>query len=853
MTIESRARLITSAIIAVVFLLAGATTASEESLIRIERRSDNDRNALIEAGITLVEETDDSFLAIGEPSALEAAAAARSLTVTTVDRNPGTGRYAMVGLRPGSTETDLLVCGEVMARGDDWRLIKGDHITTPECLESPGWFLRLLDLEPLAPVKPAPSEYAGLIDGTTQLIPNPLVQEMVNAIDTPFALAHWSALAQSTVWSTRHSSSQGCVDATVYVHDLFSSIGLGVEYQHHTGGYADNVIGTLVGETEPGKVYIAIGHIDDLPSSGAAPGADDNASGTAMVTAAADIMACYRFARTVKFIAVTGEEQGLYGSDHYADTAAAAGEDIQAVLNGDMIGWEGDGQPAVEDLDVNYNSGSQWLAQAMVDAAGEYGTGMAVNAFLCSSMVWSDHAPFWDHGFSATCGITDNENFCGYAGNYPFYHQSSDTIANCGPGGPDFEAAAIRTYVATLAHLAQPIARVVETPLGLQAQPDGANRVALSWLPQSAGSLVRIYRAPGGCSQPGPWVLVGETGLASFLDATASGSVPYAYRVVAEAAGGCVSPTSVCVETTTTGPCTEPPTFAGVLDVVNAAASTCRLTLDWQPPEQVWCGGPVAYNVYRSIDPGFAPSLANRIAGQVVATSFDDLDVVSGEVLHYLVRAVDLAHGGEDDNTVKIAGSPSGPVAVGAWTDNAGDSGTADLQPTSPWHVAAGEGVSGAAYATGTYGNNLCAGLTTPTLLLDTNPQLEFWSKYDLENTWDKGELQISTDGGSLWHRVSMTYPGASTNTNDQCGLGTGSFFTGDQSTYSAFTADLSPWTGQEATLRWVLSSDGLQVGDGWWIDEISITDVAVPGSCSGSEQLFSDGFESGTTTAWSN
>ncbi len=155
-----------------------------------------------------------------------------------------------------------------------------------------------------------------------------------------------------------------------------------------------------------------------------------------MVTALAEVMSDYCFARTTKFIAVTGEEQGLYGSDHYADTAAAAGEDIQAVLNGDMIGWEGDGQPAVEDLDINYNSGSQWLAQAMVDAAADYGTGLAINAFSCSSMVYSDHAPFWSNGFSAVCGITDNEGFCSQTGNYPYYHQSSDTIANCGAGGP---------------------------------------------------------------------------------------------------------------------------------------------------------------------------------------------------------------------------------------------------------------------------------------------------------------------------------------------------------------------------------------------------------------------------------
>jgi len=845
MTGMTRTRSIIVGGLIAILLGSGICTAGDDSLIRIEKTSEMDRNALIEAGIVLVAETDDTLLAVGSPSEVEIAATSRSLVSTVIDRiEPGV-RFALAGLFPGFTEIDLLACGEVIARGDDWRLIRENDFTAPGCLDSSGWFLHVLDMDPLSPTDPAPLRESEL------LVPDPLVQEMVDRVDTALALSHWSALSESAIWNTRNSQSQGCVDAADYVHDLFSTLGLATEYQHHTGGHADNVIATLPGVTEPDKVYIAIGHLDDMPSSGPAPGADDNASGTAMVTAAAEAMACYRFARTVKFLAVTGEEYGLYGSDHYADNAAAQGEDIQAVLNGDMIGWEGDGQPAVEDLDINYNSSSQWLAQTMVDAADEYNVGLPINAFLCSSMVYSDHAPFWDNGFSAICGITDNQGFCGEGGSYPYYHQSSDTIANCGPGAPDFEAAAIRAYIATIAHLAQPIARVVEAPTGLDAQPDGANRVALSWIPQGSGSVFRIHRAPGGCNQPGPWVLVGETGLASFVDTNVSGGIPYAYAVVAEEAGGCVSSASACVEATTTGPCTEPPTFAGAVDAVNAAASACRLTVQWQPPQSVWCGGPVAYNVYRSTSPGFTPSQANRVANQISSTTFIDNDVVFTENYHYIVRAVDLAHGGEDANTHEVGSSPTGPNVVGTWTDDAGDSGTAKLIPTSPWAIAPAGGVTGAGYATGAYGNNLCVGLTTPPLLFDANPQAEFWSKYDIENSWDKGELQYSLDDGASWDRVPMAYPGTSTHDSDACDLGTGTFFTGAGTTYQPYTADLSAWAGLEVRLRWVLSTDTAVTEAGWWIDDISITDVTVPGFCDGVGPIFIDGFESGDTSAW--
>ncbi|MCP4897013.1 MAG: M28 family peptidase [bacterium] len=825
----------------------GLAGAHDFSVVQIDRLSNDDRNAMIASGLTLIAETNDALLAVGPSAEIERAAATRALPTSVVDDEAGSGTFALVGLRPGWTESDLESCGRLIARGDDWLLLKAESFATLQCSESPGWFLRVLDLDPLQPITQPTAARAPRI-----MAPIPLIQEMVDQTDTGFSLAHWAALSESPNWTTRVSSSQGCVDAAGYVHNLFSNLGLVTEYQHHTNNYADNVIGTLPGITLPDQVVIAIGHLDDLPSSGLAPGADDNASGTAMVTAVAEVMSGYCFDRTVKFLAVTGEEQGLHGSDHYADTAANAGEDIQAVLNGDMIGWEGDGNPALEDLDINYNSGSQWLATAMVDAAAQYNTGIAVNAFSCPSMTYSDHSPFWDHGWSAICGITDNEGFCGQGGSYPFYHQSSDTITNCGPGAPDFEAAAIRTYLATLAHLAQPVAPIPAPPTGIDAQPDGANRIALHWSSQGQGIGYRVFRSTGICSNPGPATLIGETSVTDYVDTSASGDVPYAYTVQASAAAGCNSPASACVEAITTGECTEPPTFVGLDVVTNPATSNCRLDLNWTEPQQIWCGGPVVYNVYRSTTAGFTPTQETRIASHTSGTSFTDNGVNFDEAYSYIVRAVDLAHGGEDGNRHEVTGGPTGPTAIGTWTDDAGDSDPAKLILEDPWTVSAGAGVSGAAYATGYYGSNTCASLTSPPLLLDANPQLQFWSKYEIEDGWDKGELQISTNDGNSWTRIEMSYPGSSSNTNDSCGLGSGTFFTGHSTNYAPYTADLSSWAHNEIVLRWIFSSDGLEEDNGWWIDNITLTDVAVPSECIGG-LIFMDGFESGTIEAWSN
>jgi hypothetical protein len=849
--VRNLSRVTVAGIVGLALLWTQGALAEGDPLLRIDRADGAGRNDLIAAGVSVVAETNDAWLAVGALADVESAVSPLALSSELLAVDAAVESFALVGLRTGTAAADLAVCGRVVTAGDGWHLVASMDGFPAECLESPSWFIRVLDLEPFRPQRPAPEGWAGLAETKTRLVADPLVQEMVDLVDTPFALSHWQALSESPDWFTRHSSSQGCFDAVAHVFDSFSGLGLDTAYQHHTGGFADNVVGTITGLVEPDKIYVAVGHIDDLPSSGPAPGADDNASGTAMVTAAAEVMSGYCFDRTVTFLAVTGEEQGLYGSDHYADEAAARGDDIQAVLNADMIGWEGDGYPAAEDLDINYNSASQWLAQAMVDAAAEYGTGMAVNAFLCSSMTYSDHAPFWANGYAAVCGITDNEGFCGEGGNYPHYHQSSDTIANCGAGGPDFEAAAIRTYVATLAHLARPIARIPQTPVGLAAQADGDNRIALSWSAQDPGIAVRIYRSAGGCANPGPPMLVGETTQSSFVDITASGGVPYGYTVAAAAADVCTSASSVCVDATTSGACTEPPNFVGADGVVNAATSSCQLTVDWEAPDQVWCGGPVAYNVYRSATPDFDPTPAHRVASNITTTHYDDLDVVSGDAMHYIVRAVDLSHGNEDGNTQEVVGTPTGPFVVGTWFDDAGDTGPAKLVPTAPWAARPGVGVSGAGYSTGPYSSDTCAQLTGPEMLLDASPQLTFWSKYDIEEGWDKGELQISNDGGAAWNRVPMTYPGTSTHDNDECGLGEGTFFTGTQPTFTLFSANLAAWAGQTVALRWEFSSDVYIEADGWWIDDISITDVAVPGECFSDDLIFADGFESGDLSAW--
>lgn len=105
-----------------------------------------------------------------------------------------------------------------------------------------------------------------------------------------------------------------------------------------------NVLAILKG-TDPKdtRVYIVSGHYDSRRSDimspeGDEPGADDDASGTAVSMEIARVMASRQFPATIIFMTVAGEEQGLLGSSHVAKRAKAENWNVDAMLNNDIVG-----------------------------------------------------------------------------------------------------------------------------------------------------------------------------------------------------------------------------------------------------------------------------------------------------------------------------------------------------------------------------------------------------------------------------------------------------------------------------------------------------------------------------------
>ena len=101
--------------------------------------------------------------------------------------------------------------------------------------------------------------------------------------------------------------------------------------------------GTGWTEVGPNQVVIVAGHIDSrvtdvMNVTSDAPGANDNASGTALVIEAARVLAGEKFDGTIVYALLSGEEQGLWGGKLLAATAKARGWQVRAMLNNDIVG-----------------------------------------------------------------------------------------------------------------------------------------------------------------------------------------------------------------------------------------------------------------------------------------------------------------------------------------------------------------------------------------------------------------------------------------------------------------------------------------------------------------------------------
>lgn len=205
-----------------------------------------------------------------------------------------------------------------------------------------------------------------------------------------------------------------------------------------------NVVATLRG-TDPAddrKILISA-HLDtraalDNDNTSFAPGANDDGSGIAAILELVRIMSTRKFPSTIVFMAVSGEEHGLYGARHMAASAKEENWNIVAMLNNDMIGNSGssetllndnmkvrvfsEGIPALETEQMTsirkYTAGdndsrSRQLARYIKETGERYVDQLDVTLVYRNDRFGrgGDHTPFCQAGFTAVRICEFNENY----------------------------------------------------------------------------------------------------------------------------------------------------------------------------------------------------------------------------------------------------------------------------------------------------------------------------------------------------------------------------------------------------------------------------------------------------------
>lgn len=210
----------------------------------------------------------------------------------------------------------------------------------------------------------------------------------------------------------RVTGTTACNNAGNYIANTFESFGLEVMTQDFGDGF--NVEGTLPGTDQSSdEIYLVCGHYDSVHGS---PGADDNAGGVSSVMASAQILSQYSFAHTLKFVAFSGEEQGLHGSSYYANQAYDNGDNIVRVLNADMIGYT-DTQTGMDNV---HFKGSGLIAYHAQQISDQYDELIELTIVPGSAQANSDHWPFMQNGYDA--GMFHEYEF------NPYYHSPQDTM-----------------------------------------------------------------------------------------------------------------------------------------------------------------------------------------------------------------------------------------------------------------------------------------------------------------------------------------------------------------------------------------------------------------------------------------
>ena len=305
-------------------------------------------------------------------------------------------------------------------------------------------------------------------DAPTAFTPNPRIAALMAQVQASTVYSYEAQIsgevpviiggAPYTLTSRHTDSGVPIQKATQYVYEQLQLSGVSASYHNWTNCSRSNrnVVGVMTGTVHPAEIVLITAHLDDMPSSGRAPGADDNGSGSVAVLLAAKLMSAHQFERTIRFVWFTGEEQQLCGSEAYSDLVFANGDNIVAVYNMDMIAYDSVGGPTLR-LHTRTTSNPGYAADLAIagvftNVVQSYGLSSALTPIIDpDGENRSDHSSFWNVGYPAVLAIEDDDDDFN-----DYYHTINDNLSHI---NLTYMTNYVKASIGTVAHLA----RLVDT------------------------------------------------------------------------------------------------------------------------------------------------------------------------------------------------------------------------------------------------------------------------------------------------------------------------------------------------------------------------------------------------------
>jgi len=263
----------------------------------------------------------------------------------------------------------------------------------------------------------AAQQYTANIALTQQVIANYTIDNPtgVNSLLNQLSSSNLTSTVDTlSNYNNRYYTSTTGVESANWLKSHWASISsqrsdINVELYNHTFQQS-SVIATITGTSNSDEIVIIGGHLDSInlsnPSTGTAPGADDNASGIAVVTETlrAIVASGFKPKRTIKFIGYAAEEVGLRGSKAIAQDYKNQGLNIVGVAQFDMVGYKGTANKDIVFMTDYTNSGQNTFMTQLIDTyLSDISYGYDQCGYGCS-----DHASWHNQGYPASMPFESN-------------------------------------------------------------------------------------------------------------------------------------------------------------------------------------------------------------------------------------------------------------------------------------------------------------------------------------------------------------------------------------------------------------------------------------------------------------